>query len=147
MFINADEVRKWVNSWKENHIPKDGFLLVGAFDGDKWIGTAGGWKLSSQESLYSKFSAALSGQAEFWLNDCFYFSDLAVIQDFQRSGVAKNLLKNLFQNLKSKTSLLLAQQGSSRAYEIYLKNGWIEFPKLVLASDNEHYRLLGKSHI
>ncbi|MGE0631190.1 MAG: hypothetical protein AB7O96_02190 [Pseudobdellovibrionaceae bacterium] len=33
--IAPEEVMKWVDSWKKNHIQKDGFLIVGAFDGDK----------------------------------------------------------------------------------------------------------------
>ncbi|MEK6774497.1 MAG: GNAT family N-acetyltransferase [Bdellovibrionota bacterium] len=141
----ASQIESFSTSW-ETRTKKNGFLFVGAEDeAKKLVGFAYGWKSISGDSWNMKLSARLGELSAHWLSDCFEFVDLAVIPSVQGVGLGRDLTKELFAQVNAKTAILLTHQTTTKASEMYLRNGWIQLSNNFEVAPGKLYQVMGKT--
>ena len=85
-----------------------------------------------------------ANSALIWLSDCFEFVDLAVTPLAQGSGLGRELTKELFSMVTAKTAILLTHQTTTKASEMYLRNGWVRLSENFEVAPGKFYQIMGK---
>ena len=138
------QVQLFSKSWKER-TQKTGFLFVGALDSNsQLVGFSYGWNSSHGDLWNTRLSNELAEKGQKWLSDCFEFVDLAVRPSEQGFGLGRDLTKELFAIVKAETAILLTHQTTTKASEMYLRNGWIELQKNFEVAPGKIYQVMGK---
>jgi hypothetical protein len=70
---------------------------------------------------------------------------LAVSPSTQGHGLGKKLVADLFAKVKAETAILLTHQQSTRASQMYLREGWIELKNAYEVSPGKFFSILGKT--
>lgn len=142
---SENQITAFSNSW-ETRTSKAGFLFVGAFDKqEKLVGLSYGWRSVVGDAWNSLLAKQLGNSSEKWLSDCFEFVDLAVKPETQGAGLGRELTQNLFALTKAKTAILLTHQSTTRASEMYVRNGWERLVQNFEIAPGKVYQIMGKS--
>ncbi|MES2802292.1 MAG: GNAT family N-acetyltransferase [Bdellovibrionota bacterium] len=129
----------------EVRVAKSGFLFVGAVDeAGCLVGFTYGWKSVPGDTWNIKLSQQLGELSAQWLSNCFEFVDLAVMPSAQGSGLGRDLTKNLFAIVDAKTAILLTHQTTTKASEMYLRNGWMKLVEHFEVAPGKFYQIMGK---
>jgi ribosomal protein S18 acetylase RimI-like enzyme len=139
-----NQIDSFSTSW-ESRSKKNGFTFIGAEDeAGQLVGFAYGWKSIVGDAWNTKLTAQLGNSSELWLSNCFEFVDLAVKPSAQGSGLGRDLTKALFATVNSKTAILLTHQSTTKASEMYLRNGWVRLNENFEVTPGKYYQIMGK---
>lgn len=138
------QIESFAKSW-ESRTQKKGFLFVAAENKEgNLCGFTYGWTSTPGDSWNSKLTSELKEKSHFWLSDCFEFVDLAVHPSSQGTGLGRDLTNKLFSLVKAKTAILLTHQTTTKASEMYLRNGWEKLSENFEVAPGQHFQIMGK---
>jgi hypothetical protein len=105
--------------------------LVVAFDGGESVGQTWGWTLGPDSRWWDR----LESQPEPGFTDedgkrTFALSEIMVVRDRTRRGVAHALHDDLLRGRPEKRATLLAEPDNANAYRAYIRWGWRDVAKL-----------------
>ena len=137
-------IQKFSDSWR-SRAEKPGFIFVGVDSPQgELVGLAYGWKSMPGDFWNTKLSEVLGEIGTPWLADCFDFVDLAVTPVAQGSGLGRDLKRKLFERVNSTTSILMTHQTTTKASQMYLRNGWVVLKENFEFVPDKLYMILGK---
>lgn len=121
-------MRQRAPMWLE-HMLRDGWSCVGAFDGDTLVGIAYGyrgargqwWHDEVQRGLKTADPAAIQ-----LLADYFELTELHVHPDAQGKGLGEALLTELLSRVDTPRVLLSTPEGPTRAWRLYRRTGFTD---------------------
>lgn len=138
------QVERFAASWSER-VGKPGWMFVGAEDRDaRLVGFAYGWKSVRGDTWNSKLMAELGAAGEEWLVDCFEFVDLAVSSALQGVGLGRRLTQELFARVDAATALLLTHQSTTKASQMYVRNGWVVLKDGFEVAPGKRFSIMGR---
>lgn len=119
-----ERVRAFSESWPTKTM-RPGLVFAGATgETGNLLGFAYGWPTVTGERWNTLLRAELRDEAEEWLSDCFEFCELAVTSSAQGFGAGRALMKTVFSHVNNRTALLLTHRSTTRASEMYKRDGW-----------------------
>lgn len=110
----------------QKHTTYEGYTGMKATDQDgRLAGFAYGYKSLPGQFYRGKLEEQMTqDQADFWLNDCFEFVELAVDLSYKRRGVGSSLHDKLFEVVRNSTAVLTTSISNISAVSLYEKKRW-----------------------
>ena len=103
-----------------------GFRLAVASDGDGVAGFAYGYDMVPEPGeWFERLAAHLGGRAAVWLEDCFWFVELAVLPSRRRRGIGRRLHDEVMGATGRRRALLTAHSRATAARRLYRTSGWL----------------------
>lgn len=140
------QIEKFSESW-ETRTSKNGFVFVGAVDkeSDRLVGFSYGWRSTPGDEWNRRLSEQLGNLSNQWLSNCFEFVDLAVDPSAQGFGLGRDLTRKLFALVDTKTAILLTHQTTTKASEMYMRNGWTKVVEHFEVAPGKLFQIMGKT--
>ena len=143
-FENEAKVQDFAKSW-DAKIATPGFRFVGAFDPHAgMVGMAFGWHSYPAGKWNARLREALGADANFWMDDCFEFGELAVKPSARGLGLGGILTEALFRSVHEKTAVLFTLQAETTALKLYERSGWETLLRDYSLGDEKKFLLMGK---
>ena len=126
--------------WLE-HMQRDGWLCMAAFDADTLVGIAYGYRGAPGQWWHDEVQRGLMlidrRRAQRELADYFELTELHVRPDAQGRGIGKALLTELLSRVDAPRALLSTPEGPTRAWRLYRRLGFTDLLR--------HYHFTGDS--
>jgi len=141
--------RQRAQMWTE-HMLRAGWRCVGAFDGDRLVGIAYGYRGAGGQWWHDEVHRGLTAKdpaaAEHWLADYFELTELHVHPDFQGRGTGSALLHRLLSGVDSPRVLLSTPEGPTRAWRLYRNTGFTDLLRdYRFTGDPRPFAVLGRT--
>lgn len=135
--------------WME-HMLRAGWRSVGAFDGDRLVGIAYGYRGAGgqwwHDEVHRGLTATDPAAAEHWLADYFELTELHVHPDAQGRGTGAALLHRLLSGVDSPRVLLSTPEGPTRAWRLYRRAGFTDLLRNYrFTGDPRPFAVLGRA--
>ena len=117
----------WLDLVWDRHSVRDGFRWARAYDGDSRLGFAYGYTGERGQWWTDNVSPLLEPEvAATWLGGHFELVSIGVIPAARRGGIARGLMRTLFQGLPHERLLLMTSADpADPARRLYAAEGWI----------------------
>ena len=137
---------EWAARRLPEHIERDGFVFLAAWEADELIAFAYGHSGARGRWWTERVAKSLTpGQRSEWIDRPHYeIVELHVRPAWQRRGAGSALLAQLLTRQAHDRALLSTQAGSRKARSFYAKNGWQELAKVDFGRGYPPYLALGK---
>ena len=134
--------------WME-HMLRAGWRSVGAFDGERLVGVAYGYRGASGQWWHDEVRRGLTrvdpAAAARWLEDYFELTELHVHPDAQGRGTGAAMLHRLLSTVDVPRVLLSTPEGPTRALRLYRSLGFTDLLRNYrFAGDPRPFAVLGR---
>jgi len=127
------------------HLERDSLRAVGAFDGERLVGIAYGYRGAPGQWWHDQVRAALSpDDAVRWLDGSFEVCEFHVRPTHQGTGLGRQLLAELLARTDARTAVLTTPDLDTRARRFYRAGGWVDLVlQLRFPGDPRAFAVLG----
>jgi ribosomal protein S18 acetylase RimI-like enzyme len=136
--------------WLAHMLRKD-WRCVAAFDErDAMVGISYGYRGSSGQWWHEQVRRGLLASAgpemvDVWMADYFELTELHVRPTDQGRGIGEGLLRTLLDGVRANTTLLSTPEGTSRAWLLYRRVGFVDVLRdYLFAGDPRPFAVLGR---
>jgi ribosomal protein S18 acetylase RimI-like enzyme len=135
--------------WLE-HMLREGWLCVGAFEGDTLVGIGYGYRGAPGQWWHDEVHRGLRitdpAAAQRELADYFELTELHVHPDAQGKGIGTALLTKLLSKVDAPRVLLSTPEGPTRAWKLYRRFGFTDLLRYYrFTGDSRDFAVLGRT--